>query len=123
MGSAQGCGLRERPRVVRVLGDLLLESDIMMPLRRATLVYSCSTSDVIWCVCTAAVVGVATSMILSASWATSSRPVVSGVDTHTDIRRKSLKEQFMKKGFVNGASFVAQKLLHAAQDLAWFAIA
>ena len=66
-----------------MLDDLLVESDLTMSLRRDTSVRSCSTSEVKCGVCTAAIVGVATSMTLSASCARSSRPVVSGVDART----------------------------------------
>ena len=40
----------------------------------------------------------------------------------SEVTEEFLK-QFTKKRLVNGPSFVAQKLLHVAEDFAWFAIA
>ena len=81
VGLDWGRGLGERPRE---LEDLFLNRDLTMSLRRDTSVRSCSTSELVCGVCTAATeVGAATSMILSASCARSSRVLALGVDAST----------------------------------------
>ena len=71
-----GCGLGEGPlerEGVELPGDVLREE--IISLRCATSFRSWSTSDEIWVVLIAEIVGVATSTILSAIWATASRDI------------------------------------------------